>query len=199
VYLGAAIRILAGNLPYRDFTLIQPPGLPLLLTPIAALSHWIGTRGAMGTARILVPVVARGVSSAPDPALALDRLIPRGACVITDNPAYLIASDRYLGGPRCPPVVDPYGTTIASSGGLVANGEAARSLPAVKTWIGYFRAAQFLLLTPASGVRIPWDRTLESYVHAHFALIATQPALILRRAPEEPSRRGYSLITLAGA
>ncbi|HVB53848.1 MAG TPA: hypothetical protein VNF24_06605 [Candidatus Acidoferrales bacterium] len=181
-FLVMALGLAAGRLE---------PALPEIAYGAAALI-------LMG-ALLHAALVARGVSSAPDPALALDRLIPRGACVITDNPAYLIASDRYLGGPRCPPLVDPYGTTIASSGGLVANGGAARSLPAVKTWIGYFRAAQFLMLTPASGVRIPWDRTLESYVHAHFALIATQPALILRRAPEEPSRRGYSLITLAGA
>ena len=62
-----------------------------------------------------------------------------------------------------------------------------------------FRAARFLLLTPASGVRIPWDRTQEYYVHAHFTLIAIRPEMILGRAQENSSRRGYSLVTLAGA
>ncbi|MGC2191222.1 MAG: hypothetical protein WA751_02695 [Candidatus Dormiibacterota bacterium] len=144
-------------------------------------------------------LVARGVGPTPDPAAALDRLIPAGACVVTDNPAYLINSDRYQGGPRCPPVVDPYGATIALSGGLVANGGAARSRDAVDTWLGYFRSAQYLLLTPASSVRIPWDRKLTSYVYSHFTLVATQPVLVLRRGPERKSSPGYSLRSLAGA
>ncbi|MGC1908241.1 MAG: glycosyltransferase 87 family protein [Candidatus Dormiibacterota bacterium] len=144
-------------------------------------------------------LVARGVGLASNPGAALDRLIPAGACVITDDPAYLINSDRYQGGPRCPPVVDPYGTTIARSGGLVADGGAAQNREAVDTWLGYFRSAQYLLLTPASSVRIPWARTLTSYVYSHFNLVATQPVLVLRRGPEKGSSPGYSLPSLAGA
>lgn len=143
-------------------------------------------------------LVARGVSPAPDPAVALDRLIPAGACVITDNPAYLINANRYRGGADCAPVVDPYGVTIATAGGRVANGGADQSQTAVDTWLSYFRTAQYLLLTPASGVRIPWNHRLEAYVHSHFALVATQPALVLKQAPVASSGRGYSLPSLAG-
>ena len=141
-------------------------------------------------------LVARGVSPAPDPAAALDRLIPPGACVVTDNPAYLISANRYLAGPRCPPLVDPYGATIDLAQGRVANGGAASSRVAVGAWRGYFGRAEYLLLTPASAVRIPWTPALESYVERHFRMEANTPALVLVRGSGGPP---YSLAALAGA
>ena len=141
-------------------------------------------------------LVARGVSPAPDPAAALDRLIPPGACVVTDNPAYLISANRYLAGPGCPPLVDPYGATIDLSQGKVANGGAASSGAAVDAWRGYFERAGYLLLTPASGVRIPWTLALEAYVERHFRMEASSPVLVLIRGTGGPS---YSLAALAGA
>jgi alpha-1,2-mannosyltransferase len=53
VYLGAALRLVHGVLPYRDFVLVQPPGLILIMTPVAALAKWTGAAGAMATGRIL--------------------------------------------------------------------------------------------------------------------------------------------------
>jgi hypothetical protein len=53
VYFGAAVRLVHGVLPYRDFILVQPPGIVLLMTPVAALSKVVGTAWGMGIARIL--------------------------------------------------------------------------------------------------------------------------------------------------
>ena len=63
VYLGAALHLVNGVLPYRDFVLLHPPGVPLLMAPIAALGHVIGTRGAMAGAR-LVTVLVTGLNAA---------------------------------------------------------------------------------------------------------------------------------------
>jgi alpha-1,2-mannosyltransferase len=57
VYLGNAIRLIHGALPYRDFVSVQPPGSTILMIPVAVLSHWLGTRGAMAVARILTSLV----------------------------------------------------------------------------------------------------------------------------------------------
>ena len=35
VYLGAATRLVNGALPYRDFVLVHPPGIVLLMFPVA--------------------------------------------------------------------------------------------------------------------------------------------------------------------
>ena len=50
---GSALRLIHGVLPYRDFIIVQPPGIVLLMVPAAALSPLIGTAGSIAVARIL--------------------------------------------------------------------------------------------------------------------------------------------------
>jgi len=58
VYLGAAVRLVHGAIPYRDFVLVQPPGIVLLTTPFAFLSEAIGTRDALAVLRLCTPLIA---------------------------------------------------------------------------------------------------------------------------------------------
>jgi alpha-1,2-mannosyltransferase len=53
VYLGGAIRLVQGSLPYRDWAYVQPPGILLLMTPAAVLAKAITTAHAMAAARLL--------------------------------------------------------------------------------------------------------------------------------------------------
>ena len=53
VYLGGAIRLLQGSLPYHDFAFVQPPGILLLMAPVAVLSKISATTHAMAAARLL--------------------------------------------------------------------------------------------------------------------------------------------------
>jgi hypothetical protein len=57
VYMGAALRLVNGVIPYRDFVLLHPPGVPLLMVPIAVLGRAIGTQGAMAGARLVTVLV----------------------------------------------------------------------------------------------------------------------------------------------
>ncbi len=57
VYLGAAIRLVHGVLPYRDFDLVQPPGITLVMAPVAMVGRLIGARDAMGVARCVTALV----------------------------------------------------------------------------------------------------------------------------------------------
>jgi alpha-1,2-mannosyltransferase len=57
VWFGAAVRLADGALPYRDFVLDQPPGVPLLLSPVALLSHAFGTGEALVAARYVTVLV----------------------------------------------------------------------------------------------------------------------------------------------
>lgn len=43
VYTGAAIRLVHGVLPYRDFVFVHPPGITYLLAPFAALGLVVGS------------------------------------------------------------------------------------------------------------------------------------------------------------
>jgi hypothetical protein len=58
VYLGAAVRLVHGVLPYRDFVLVQPPGSTLLLSPAALVSDLVGTRWVLGVLRLGTILVA---------------------------------------------------------------------------------------------------------------------------------------------
>jgi hypothetical protein len=52
VYYAAAVGFFEGRLPYRDFLLLHPPGIVLLLQPFAALGAWLGDPVAFATARV---------------------------------------------------------------------------------------------------------------------------------------------------
>jgi Glycosyltransferase family 87 len=53
---GSAILLVHGYLPYRDFIMVQPPGITLLMAPVAALTKGLGTAWGMGVGRILTAV-----------------------------------------------------------------------------------------------------------------------------------------------
>jgi hypothetical protein len=52
-YFGSAVRLVNGALPYRDFLIVQPPGITLLMLPVALVSKATGTAWGMAIGRIL--------------------------------------------------------------------------------------------------------------------------------------------------
>jgi len=60
---GSAIRLVHGYLPYRDFIIVQPPGIALLMSPVALLTQGLGTAQAMAVARVVT--VLAGAASVP--------------------------------------------------------------------------------------------------------------------------------------
>ena len=64
-YFGSAVRLVHGMLPYRDFVFVQPPGITLLMTPVALLARVTGTDWGLALARIATMLVgAAGVALA---------------------------------------------------------------------------------------------------------------------------------------
>ncbi len=53
VYLGGAVSLLSGGLPYHDFAFVQPPGILLLMWPAALIAKVSGISAALATARLL--------------------------------------------------------------------------------------------------------------------------------------------------
>ena len=50
---GSALRLIQGLVPYRDFIIVQPPGITLLMAPAAAVSKLATTAWAIAVGRIL--------------------------------------------------------------------------------------------------------------------------------------------------
>lgn len=57
VYFGDAVRMVHGAVPYRNFVAVHPPGIMLLMAPLAVLSKTIGTAGGLAVARVLTACV----------------------------------------------------------------------------------------------------------------------------------------------
>ena len=61
-YFGSALRLVHGVLPYRDFIIVQPPGITLLMSPAALLAQVTGTAWGMAAGRLLtVAASAAGI------------------------------------------------------------------------------------------------------------------------------------------
>jgi hypothetical protein len=57
VYFTAAALFARGELPYRDFVLVHPPGMLLFLAPVSMLVSVVGAAGAFSAARWLATLV----------------------------------------------------------------------------------------------------------------------------------------------
>jgi alpha-1,2-mannosyltransferase len=55
---GSAIRLVHGALPYRDFIMVQPPGITLLMAPVAAATSSFGTVTGMAVARVFTALAS---------------------------------------------------------------------------------------------------------------------------------------------
>ncbi len=103
---------------------------------------------------------------------AAARIIPAGACVLTNEAAYTVAADRFYSSlPGCPELVDSFGTLIAMTGGLAGEAPAAAVRPVARLWQADLQRAQYVWITSDSGGQIPWTSQLSAYFGRHFRLI----------------------------
>ena len=103
---------------------------------------------------------------------AADRLIPAGACVVSNGAAFTVAADRFYSDvPGCPAVVDPLGTMIAMTSGRYLDDTPAQLRPVVALWQTALDRAQYVWLTSGTFEEIPWNRPLNGYFTHHFRLI----------------------------
>src|SRR5215470_2921704 len=55
---GSAIRLVHGALPYRDFVMVQPPGITLLMFPVALATRAAGTDIGLAVARSITALAS---------------------------------------------------------------------------------------------------------------------------------------------
>jgi hypothetical protein len=114
-----------------------------------------------------------------------DRLIPRGACVLTNDSSLAVSAGRFTpAAPGCPAMVDAYGTLLATTDGrkMLAPPREIRSVTA--QWQTDFARAPYIWLETGSQGEIPWTRSLYDYFTAHFRLIGLVNGPGARNVPE---------------
>ena len=103
VYFGAAVALVDGRIPYRDFLLLHPPGILYMLAPFGALAGLIGDAASLATARIAF--MALGALNATLVALIAGRfgrraaILSGGLYAIWMAPAF-VERTTYLIGPQ---------------------------------------------------------------------------------------------------
>ena len=57
-YFGSSFHLTDGILPYRDFIFVQPPGILLVMSPVALLAKVTGTAAGMAIGRVLTTLAS---------------------------------------------------------------------------------------------------------------------------------------------
>jgi hypothetical protein len=161
-FLSLALALPAGLLATRR----RPARRPALQATVAAVTALLIV--GVGCWQFRAEARLRGVQVA---ALA-DRLIPAGACVVSNGAAYTVAADRFYSDvPGCPALVDPLGTMIAMTTGRFRDATAAELWPEIDLWQSALERAQYVWLTSDTYQMIPWNHPLDGYFTRHFRLI----------------------------
>ncbi len=169
-------------LPVSRLLADAPPG-----TAGAAAKRRLGW-SAVGLAGLVLVVVAAfqarfesGVPHVIGPIPAtIDRIIPPGACVLTDQVSVTLAANRFVSDvPGCSPMVDSLGTDLALSDGLKPQ-TGAGNVPAVAAaWNRAFSHAQYVILTATNIRRIAWTPALDAYLANHFVRVYESPRRLI--------------------
>jgi alpha-1,2-mannosyltransferase len=149
----------------RPVALLRRGAAVLAAVTIAALAVLQG----LAESHLAAAIPATEISAA-------ERMVPPGACVVTDQVSYTIAINRFTSDvPGCSVMVDGVGSDYALSGGHNALTGAGR-VPAVEQlWMSAFRSAQYLWITASSAPRIPWTPRLRAYFLANFVPLTEGP------------------------
>ena len=170
-FLALAVALPAGQLSGGLLSRAPLPGGPLAasratVAVVAAVLAAAVAAGGVGQFRAESRLAGTPVAA------AADRLIPAGACVVTNDSAYTVAAGRFYSDVAgCPAMTDSFGTLIAMTSGHPRDASAAMLAPVVALWQATLQRASYVWLTGDTVAQIPWTRQLDSYFLSHFRLI----------------------------
>ena len=173
--------------PFAGLVIALPVSRLLSALPAAGERRWRAlirplATGIAAAALVVLTVFqviaeAHEYSGVPAGEIAqVQRIIPPGACVATDQASYTIAINRFVSTvPGCSVMIDGVGADYALSNGR--NGETgAGSSPAVEAaWMAMFRHARYAWLTTQEYRRVPWTPRLLAYFNSNFVPLAEGP------------------------
>jgi hypothetical protein len=103
---------------------------------------------------------------------AVKKIIPKGACIATDQASYLLMANRFSPAQsNCPHMLDGLGSDLGFANGLKPSTGAGND-PAVRAlWLDEFTRAQFVWLSYNSYRRVAWFPELRAYFKANFVQV----------------------------
>jgi hypothetical protein len=118
-------------------------------------------------------------------AASADKLIPPGACVLTNHASNAISANRFTPDTAgCPSMVDAYGTLLAMTDGHKMSGSSQEVNSVRAVWRSAFSQVRYVWLESGSQGQIPWTPALYADFMRHFRLIGLVNGPGARNAPE---------------
>jgi hypothetical protein len=156
---GLAQRLAANRAPDRVPDRVR--SLRVRRTLLAAFAVVILAMTVIQVAEVVPDSVTRSA--------ATGRLIPKGACVVTDETSVVISADRFASpGPGCSDIIDALATTLVLSHGVSVQAGAAKSASVVAAWQTILSRSDYVWLSGGNARRIPWTHALTAWFHANF-------------------------------
>ena len=110
-------------------------------------------------------------AEATDPVAIVAGLIPRGSCVLFDNPSLVLVGDRLsAAAPGCPPLVDPFGLWLTEADGNTPHLGEPLPVAFVQQWSAWFDQADFIVLSVPGSSFIPFSPELIEQFNRQFYL-----------------------------
>jgi tetratricopeptide (TPR) repeat protein len=145
------------------------------------------------------------LADSTDPSSTIDQAIPQGACVISDDPIMLVASNRFaFSSSTCPNIIDPFGMWIAYDNGQPPPVTLPYPSDLVSLWQSAMDRAPYVLLSIPESNYLPWTPGLLHYFDQHFSLIASGPRTyvyrqnVLGSSPSSPAAAAANLLVTQG-
>jgi len=114
-----------------------------------------------------------GILTVGDQGLAVEQVVPAGACTVTDEPALTITADRFVPDrSTCPAVVDTFSTWIAYDPNTLPPSSGPYDPKLVAAWQSWLGAADYAVLSDTP-FRIPFSSGLIAWFNQHYKLIST--------------------------
>ena len=114
-----------------------------------------------------------GIITVGDMGLAVEHVVPKGACTVTDEPALTVTANRFVPDrASCPDVVDTFSTWIAYDPKTLPPSNGPFNAKLVAAWRSWLGAADYAVLTD-SPFRIPWSPDLIAWFNQNYRLISS--------------------------
>jgi hypothetical protein len=153
--------------------------LAVALAPTLAVGVCIG--GVIGYVRG-ESIVDRypGVITVGDFGPGVAAAVPRGACVLTDEPALTITANRFVSSRPCPDVVDPFYVWLSEDPKRVPPAGPPYDPDLVAKWRDWLSQADYVVLS-GYPFRIPWSGELGAWFRSNFEAVAEPGPVVYRR------------------
>ncbi len=138
---------------------------------------WIPAAVVAGAAIVVLAMFQASYESHLELRLApvasqIKKIIPKGACVATDQTSYLLIANRFSPDlSKCPHMLDGLGSDLGFSNGLKPSTGAGNVKAVQEMWWDQFTRAQFVWLSYNSYRRVAWYPQLRTYFKDNFVQV----------------------------